>query len=163
MKEGNNCSKCKVRKNKKSNLKYLIIIAISFQRSLKDPVVNIGCWHIQCEKCWLLALVSWTPNTLANCMNVQVPPFISPRLSQCAVHIHNSSIKSTLFFRVLPRKAAAFAVLPLPPLTSEGSSCDLPYLEDWTKREEEALKKPCSSSRKKKEREYEPKSVHATN
>merc|ERR1719189_465874 len=24
--------------------------------TLKNPVVNVGCWHIQCQKCWLISL-----------------------------------------------------------------------------------------------------------
>ena len=29
-----------------------------FQKSLSSPVVNVACWHIQCERCWLLSVVS---------------------------------------------------------------------------------------------------------
>ena len=31
-----------------------------FQNTLNSPVVNVGCWHVQCQKCWLISLVSMT-------------------------------------------------------------------------------------------------------
>jgi hypothetical protein len=34
------------------------------QRTLKNPVVNVGCWHVQCERCWLTSLVSFHYNFL---------------------------------------------------------------------------------------------------
>ena len=38
----------------------LIIIFLPLQNTLKNPVVNVGCWHVQCQKCWLISLVSIT-------------------------------------------------------------------------------------------------------
>ena len=38
------------------------------QKTLQSPVVNVACWHIQCEKCWLLSLVR-------KCLNKDVSNF----------------------------------------------------------------------------------------
>lgn len=40
-------------------------------KSLKEPVVNVGCWHVQCEKCWLGSL--GTKKCCSLCGTLTVP------------------------------------------------------------------------------------------
>merc|ERR1712223_70826 len=40
-------------------------------KSLKNPVVNVGCWHVQCENCWLISL--GTKKSCSLCSTPTVP------------------------------------------------------------------------------------------
>ena len=44
------------------NSKYFLFPPL--QNTLKNPVVNVGCWHVQCQKCWLISLVSTTKHII---------------------------------------------------------------------------------------------------
>ncbi|CAB4059907.1 unnamed protein product [Lepeophtheirus salmonis] len=39
--------------------------------TLKNPVVSIGCWHIQCQRCWLISL--GTNKSCSQCSVTSVP------------------------------------------------------------------------------------------
>ena len=52
-------------------------VILMFQKLLRNPLVNVACWHIQCKDCWFETLVSSFLGQIISKYNLEVYSYVS--------------------------------------------------------------------------------------